>query len=378
MSTAELTIVILCFATVASPHEVTLVLSNLTAVITGSAITSCSPPAVLVTDPSGAWNSDLNAGAGGKYVYLCATYVANTSSQIVAIQAAGLTSKYKPNCDYDAGYAPIDGNLNEGSKSPGSVYLCVKRASGHSVMSHKQHLGSVPISQISGAIASTGCGKDHRAINSVESPATPFNFDPAGTGVVLCIPATPPPVPPSPPPGPREWITELQVLVVGASSGLNVSCPSGLQLLRPMNSTPMWDLDFNTGAGGDYAYLCVGRNSSQTPIRALLGFHTPSAADPFENCPANYTKVIGNSTEVGANDLNHGSRNVGAMYLCYRKDSGLPFYDLAAFEGGGNASTGVGCKTAGWETILGPPAYPGVFNFDPSGKGLTLCADRSL
>eukprot|EP00966_Prymnesium_polylepis_P230292 5328724-Prymnesium_polylepis.1 len=81
------------------------------------------------------------------------------------------------------------------------------------------------------------------------------------------------------------------------------------ELLRPMAST-VWDLDFNSGAGGDYTYLCVERTAGEPPISALLGFHTPSAAQPFGDCPANFTKVLGNSTEIGANDLNHGSLNV--------------------------------------------------------------------
>jgi hypothetical protein len=201
-------------AVLATLRPYDLVLSNLTAIIGDSVITSCPLAAVLVTDPTGGWNSDLNMGASGKFVQLCATYTADKSSQIVALQAAGQTSKYKPNCDYAAGFTPIEGNLNNGSKNPGSIYLCVKRAVNHLATSHNQTVavGSVPISQIVGSIASTRCGKDFRPVNSAESPATPFNFDSAGAGVVLCIPAPPPPLPPPPPPGPREWITDLQVM----------------------------------------------------------------------------------------------------------------------------------------------------------------------
>jgi len=350
-------------------------LTNLTVLISAST-TSCTPPSVLVTDPSAAWNSDLNAGAGGKYVNLCATYNTEAVSGIVSVQAAGLTSKYKPNCDFSAGYTPLTGNLNEDSKNPGVVHLCVKRAP-ISKSINSTVTSPVLIHTISGAVFSTGCPKDFRPVTSAESPATAFNFDPAGAGVVLCVPAPPPPLPPAPPPGPRGAITQLRVLVVAASEGGNVTCPTGLELLRPLNSVTDWDLDFNSGAGGDYTYLCVGRDASASPILSLLGFHTPSAADPFENCPGNYTKVLGNTSEVGANDLNHGSLNVGAMYLCYRKDIGSPIYDLAGLPGGGNASSAAGCQAArGWEAIHGPPAYPGVFDFDPSGRGLILCADR--
>ena len=88
--------------------------------------------------------------------------------------------------------------------------------------------------------------------------------------------------------------------------------------------------------------------------------------------------MLGNDTAIGSNDLNHGSLNVGAMFLCYRKDSNSStIYDLADFAGGGNATSAAGCQAGGWEAVHGPPAYPGVFNFDPSGAGLVLCADRS-
>ena len=64
----------------------------------------------------------------------------------------------------------------------------------------------------------------------------------------------------------------------------------------------------------DYTYLCVDRTAGMPPISALLGFHTPSAAEPFGECPANYSKVLGNGTSIGSNDLNHGSNNPGAMF----------------------------------------------------------------
>uniref|UniRef100_A0A7S3ES71 MABP domain-containing protein n=1 Tax=Haptolina ericina TaxID=156174 RepID=A0A7S3ES71_9EUKA len=182
-------------------------------------------------------------------------------------------------------------------------------------------------------------------------------------------------MPPPAPPGPVIAITGLRVLVVPASSGSAPSCAVGEQLLRPMAGTK-WDLDFNTGAGGDYTYVCVERKAADSPISALLGFHTPSAAEPFGDCPANYAKVLGNSSAIGANDLNHGSLNQGAMFLCYQR-GGAPIYNLAGLAGGGTAVSAAGCRLPGWEAITGPPAYPGVFNFDPAGVGLILCADRS-
>ena len=112
-------------------------LTDLTAIVSSSAVASCTPPAVMVSDKRGAWDKDLNAGAGGKYVYLCAIYGAGTPSpsSIVALQAAGQTSKYQPNCA--TGLAPLGGasavDLNDGSKNPScgaavgsSLYLCVQ------------------------------------------------------------------------------------------------------------------------------------------------------------------------------------------------------------------------------------------------------------
>ena len=65
------------------------------------------------------------------------------------------------------------------------------------------------------------------------------------------------------------------------------------------------------------------------------------------------------------------------MFVSYRTGTTAgPIYDLAAYAGGGNASSGKGCAAAGWEAVHGPPAYPGVFDFDPAGVGLVLCADR--
>lgn len=338
-------------------------LVNLSVLISSSAVSSCAAPAVMVRGGS-FWDNDLNDGAGGKYIYLCATYDAvSAPSHIVALQAAGLTSKYKPACA--VGFSPLVGNLNEGSRNPGQKFLCVQYGG--------TSASAVPVSSIVGAHSSTGCPKNFRGVSSVEAPSTPFDFDPSGVGVLLCVPAPRPPLPPPPPPGPHTAITDLTVLVVSASSQGAVRCPSKSLLMRPMNATPDWDLDFNSGAGGDYTYLCLERTAGETPMTSLLAFHTPSAAQPFGDCPQNYTKVLGNSTAIGANDLNHGSRNVGAMFLCYLKGGGSPIYDLAGFAGGGNGSSAKGCTAAGWEAVGGPPAYPGLFDFDPMGDGLTLC-----
>ena len=195
--------------------------------------------------------------------------------------------------NYAPAHIALPGNLNEDSKNPGVVHLCVKRAA-ISKSINSTVASPVLIHTISGAVFTTGCPKDFRPVTSAESPATAFNFDPAGAGVVLCVPAPPPPLPPAPPPGPRGAITQLRVLVVAASEGGNITCPIGLELVRPMSSVTDWDLDFNSGAGGDYTYLCVGRNASARPILSLLGFHTPSAADPFENCPGTQLAVTDN------------------------------------------------------------------------------------
>ena len=131
----RLTVILAALAILASSDATNQTLTNLTVLISAST-TSCTPPSVLVTDPRAAWNSgetprlpgihphphaslikcllftDLNAGAGGKYVNLCATYDTEADSGIVSVQAAGLTSKYKPNCDFSAGYTPLAGSIH--------------------------------------------------------------------------------------------------------------------------------------------------------------------------------------------------------------------------------------------------------------------------
>jgi hypothetical protein len=333
-------------------------------IASGSGVTGCPPPTIMVSGRN--WNSDMNDGAGGDYVYLCATYAEDPPQSIVALQAAGLTSKYKPNCG--SGWDPLAGSLTKGSRNPNSAFLCLRRGPATST--------GIPISQLSGALASIGCPKETRAVTSVEEPAVPFEFDPVGVGLLLCVPAPPPPIPPAPPPGPRAMITDLHVVVVPSGSARGAACPRGSALVRATNATSAWDLDFNQGAGGDYTYLCASRVPSAPPIGDLLGFHTPSAAEPFGNCPSGFTKVRGNGTSIGADDLNHGSRNPGAMFLCYRKGVGAPIYELAGLAGAGGAAE-AGCKQAGYsEAVHGPPAYPGIFDFDPAGVRLTLCADR--
>ena len=146
-------------------------LTNLSLLIVGSSGPHCPPPAVAVTDPSGHWDADMNDGAGGKYVYLCATYTPSNASvsRIVALQAAGLTSKYKPNCAQ--GYVPLDGDVTAGSRNPHNVFLCVQR---DSRATQSDRVAAQPIQQLSGALASTGCPKSYRAVSSAESrPSSP-------------------------------------------------------------------------------------------------------------------------------------------------------------------------------------------------------------
>ena len=133
----------------------TSMLTNLTTLITANLTTNCTLPSQLVTDPSGVWNSNLNEGAGGMFVRLCATYATDASSPIRNIQAAGLNINDKPDCDYAAGFTAVNGNLNAGSRNPGNASLCIQRDS-----------EKIPITSLYGTFASTGCRKYSRAVSS--------------------------------------------------------------------------------------------------------------------------------------------------------------------------------------------------------------------
>ena len=178
-------------------------------------------------------------------------------------------------------------------------------------------------------------------------------------------------------------ITRLRVMLTRVSHV--GSCPDGLTQVGPLPTTVPaptlagsgWDNDFNDGASGQYAYLCYSREPG-TPIGALLAFRTPSSAQPLGDCPAGYTKVQGVDGSFGSNDLNAGSHNDGAAFLCYENSTvespSSAVVDIAGVAGAANASH---CAAAGWEAVGGPPTAPGVFDFDPAGVGLTLCVRRA-
>ena len=85
-----------------------------------------------------------------------------------------------------------------------------------------------------------------------------------------------------------------------------------------------------TGAGS-FAFLC-GRSQAaggrQLPITGLLAFSTPSDADPDGACPqprtadgSRWEKVVGTTD---THNLNTGSTNIGAMYLCVARGETPP------------------------------------------------------
>ena len=114
-------------------------------------------------------------------------------------------------------------------------------------------------------------------------------------------------------------------------------------------------------------------------ITDLVAFATPSAADPYENCPAGYTKM-GNAT---SGNLNSGSTNPGVMYLCYKTQQQLLLLQQEEEEEDEQEGRGISqlvgvignasACPSGMEAVQGTAAQPGPFDFDPKGPGLHLC-----
>jgi len=164
-------------------------------------------------------------------------------------------------------------------------------------------------------------------------------------------------------------------------------CPLGFERVgasHVANASLTWDGDFNSGAGGDYVALCTGRNGSSNPITALTAFVTPSHADPFMGCPAGWSKVTAalntsctcrgqspNHTDDCWNceDLNSGSANLGAMYLCAQRDAAVtPIMGLEAVAGNDTA-----CPSSSTAVPAAEGMAPGPWDFDPKGEKLQLC-----
>ena len=289
-------------------------------------------------------------------MYLCSG-AGGSRSPITSLHAVTTPAANTGACA--AGYEQLAGNMNTGSKSKGYIYLCISRKNG------------TAITVLTGEKASTGCAGGSKSVEGVDGKV--FNFDTAGVGVVLCSQGASHgddcPLPP--PAQPAHPITEVTAVI---SSIAGACCPLGFERLAAGgNSSAMtaWDSDLNTGAGGNFVYLCSSKSPPPSPavgwISDLVAFATHSAADPFEPCPAGYTKM-GNST---SGDLNSGSKNPGVAYLCYKKA------DAASKTKGiggllaviGNASV---CPS-GMQAVPGTAAKPGPFDFDPAGPGLHVC-----
>ena len=166
-------------------------------------------------------------------------------------------------------------------------------------------------------------------------------------------------------------ITDVKA-VISAQRG--ACCPAGYRRVEAANATGValaakpWDGDLNAEAGGAFVYLCYTRRAlqpAQPPISELVAFVTPSAADPYEPCPAGYTK-LGNAT---TGDLNSGSKNPGVAYLCAKRAAASGGTRLVAVVG--NASEPAPCPSG--KFVQGTPAQPGPFQFDPAGVGVRLC-----
>lgn len=371
---------------------------------------TCPPGTKRISEGAG-WDGDFNAGASGAYAYLCSgsnsadSQPPITSLRAVVASAPGSATgpELATTTSCPAGYEQLEGNMNQGSKNKRTVHLCVSRQSKSTAVNNT----AGAIVGLVGETASTGCTLGFEAVPGDDGQ--PFNFDPAGQGIVLCLHrAGGRSSCPSPPPAqPQHAIAALTTII---SPVAGACCPEGFEPVGPAGGASsmaeQWDGDLNSDAGGNFVYLCTSKGGgggggvslgnfggADEYISQLVAFTTPSAADPFEPCPSGFRK-LGNST---SGNLNSASKNSGAMYLCYktapRSSSSLSRL-VGVVVGNTSSNTGIavaaprvvgaaaggageagGCPS-GMRAVEGTAAQPGPFDFDPpagGGVGLHLC-----
>ena len=316
--------------------------------------------------PGSKWDKDLNQNAGGDYIYLCAARTAGGAA-ITGLSAVAPADPIlpTPNACGEADESVLANRRLGHSVTKNRVnYLCVQRGG-----------GGAPIAAVEGIVKGERCRSGFQPVGTLHGNlSSPFIFDIAGIGVTLCAGTGPRPCPPAPPRthGP---IRDLSVL---ATSAIGVACcPNGTGLV---NTGRDFDGDYNAGAGGDYIFLCVRSETSQTgtskePITELRAFTTPSAADPFQGCPAGLEKipaVIAANGSTDGNNMNAGSKNIGAMYLCASRNSSAADAITSLVGTLANSSCPAGLMLVrGVDNPSGADGAP--FNFDPKGVGVHLC-----
>ena len=304
-------------------------ITELALAIGGSKSVAC-PTGMSLIEAAANWDNDFNSDAGGDFVYLCAG-TGGTKPPITALSAAA-TASAKSSGACPAGYEQLPGNMNQGStKDTGFLYLCASR---------DRNAGPA-LSRIVGEPTDACPGKLSAVSGTGGAPATPFNFDAAGQGVVLCTghsvlikPAT------------------TLALAIGASS---VACPAGTSRIE---AGAGWDADFNSGSGGKYVYLCVGRGGSNGPITAITAV-TSATAKLSGACPVGYEQLAGNA--------NDGSKNTGFLYVCVSRGAGTAITRLI----GEAASTACPRGMSAVRSASAP------FNFDPAGSNVFLCTGQA-
>lgn len=312
------------------------------ALVIGSSSSAACPNGTARVGAGSGWDSDFNDGAGGAYVYLCYGSDDDATARPITTLRAVTTPVAKPQggaCP--AGYEQLEGNMNKGSKNMGFMYLCA---------SHE--VGLPPINQLLGEKASSGCSSGLEAVEGTDKHAgKPFNFDPAGVGVVLC--ASRPPAP----------ITTL-ALAIGPNSTAD-TCPTGTTRITEGAG---WDGDFNAGASGAYAYLCSGSSTTDSQITNLHAVVTFASGSAATSCPVGYEQLEGN--------MNQGSKNKRTVHLCVSRQAKSTAANTTAGSivglVGEKASTGC---ALGYEAVPGDDGQP--FNFDPEGQGVVLCLHRA-
>jgi hypothetical protein len=127
---------------------------------------------------------------------------------------------------------------------------------------------------------------------------------------------------------------------------------------------------------GSFAHICAGGgDTAAAGIADLCAFTTPSDADPDGDCPRGWEKI---ESESSAHNLNTGSTNIGAGYLCMQRASserGAARGPVLVGLEGGLMAKGCPADASAVPACAGSPS-PGPVDFDPSGAGALLCMRR--
>ena len=259
---------------------------------------------------------DLNAGAGGKYVYLC--YRTDDGDPVVDIK---IIKGDNCNIPPPAGFTKISEDVNSGAGGK-YIYICYRKGPGVPITNVSVISG--PHEEYADPVPGLGFVKINQDLNEGSG----------GDFVYLCYQ-----------PDPMVPITDI-FLLTGDDD--KIEAPDGYYKLCT---------DLNKGAGGKFIYLCY-KKSYDSPI---VGLDMITSSNPYVMPPQGYTRL-----DPGTN---YGNRGLN-VYLCYITESSMPpgegqeaVLDITAIVGDNS-------------DIVAPPHYIKLnhdTNSGAGGKFIYLC-----